>query len=96
MKRAVGIVCLAVSLNAAAADSRYCEMLGSLAKSIAEDHAKGVSYKAELGKLTGAGDGLPANVLQLTMTMAKTIYIDMPKLTPEGAYKLHYVACMAS
>ena len=84
---------------AAAPDPRYCQMMSTLAKKIAEDRDKGVSYKAELGLLKGATeDGTVSMnaIYKAARGMAKLIYIDNPNLTPEGAYKLHYVICMSA
>ncbi|MBU6503646.1 MAG: hypothetical protein KGQ35_12385 [Burkholderiales bacterium] len=73
-------------------------MSASLARSIAEERDKGVSYDAELGKIIGASHDLPSasGIQQLSVSMLKTIYIDMPQITPEGAYKLYYVACISA
>jgi hypothetical protein len=99
MKIALALICAIVSASAfAAPDPHYCEMVGSLAKGITEDRDRGVSYQAELGKLKGATGGLAstADIFTIAKTALKVVYLDMPKLTPVGAYKLHYVACMAS
>ena len=86
------------TLAAAAPDPRLCEMLSSLAKGIAEDRDSGTPYKAEFAKLKAAAKGLPSSmgIMEFSKGAVKTIYVDMPKLTPEGAYKLHYVACMSA
>lgn len=79
-------------------DQNYCHMVASLAKGITEDRDRGVSYKAELGKLKGATEGLPTStgILQISKSALQTVYLDMPKITPDGAYKLHYIACMSA
>ncbi|MDR3480572.1 MAG: hypothetical protein P4L91_07630 [Burkholderiaceae bacterium] len=94
MKRAVGIVCLAVSLNAAAADSHACGLVADLAREIAVDRDHGVSYKAELGRLIVAYDGQSDGVLRLAKNIVHVVYIDMPSLSPQGAYNFGYAACM--
>jgi hypothetical protein len=98
---AAGLLIAMASLAEAAPDPRYCQMMSSLAKKIAEDRDKGVSYKAELGLLKGATEDEDATasmaaIYKAAKGMAKIIYIDNPKLTPEGAYKLHYVICMSA
>jgi hypothetical protein len=92
---------MAANVVAAAPDPRYCQMISTLAKKIAEDRDKGVSYKAELGLLKGATEDEEATasmaaIYKAAKGMAKIIYVDNPKLTPEGAYKLHYVICMSA
>lgn len=99
MKIIISALLVAMSSGAfAGQDPAFCEMVGALAHGIAEDRERGVSYKAELGKITGASDGLPSTrgILAIGKAAVKTVYLDMPKLSPEGAYKLHYVACMAA
>jgi hypothetical protein len=78
-------------------DPAFCQMNASLAQSIAEDRDKGVHIKAELGKLKGATEGLPSrpDLEKMARSQVQTIYVDMPRLTPVGAYKLFYVACMS-
>ncbi|SDC80473.1 hypothetical protein SAMN05428966_102374 [Massilia sp. PDC64] len=88
-----------LNIGHAAPDPRYCQMMSTLAKKIAEDRDKGVSYKAELGLLKGATEDGTASmtaIYKAARGMAKVIYIDNPNLTPEGAYKLHYVICMSA
>jgi len=90
---------LVTSLNVVAApDPKYCELVGSLARGITEDRDRGVAYNAELGKIRGAAEGMPGaeDILTISKAALKTSYLDMPKLTPEGAYKLYYFSCMAS
>ena|ERR1035437_9486518 len=97
MKAIIFSALLAISTQATSApDPRLCEMLSSLAKGIAEDRDNGTPYKTEVAKLKAAAKDLPSSmgIMEFSKSAAKTIYIDMPKLTPEGAYKLHYVACM--
>ena len=81
----------------AAPDQAFCKMVGSLARGITEDRERGVSYNAELGKIIGATQDLPSSdgILAISKSALNTAYLEMPKITPEGAYKLHYVACMA-
>jgi len=83
--------------HAAQPDPRYCEMVSTLAKKIADDRDRGVSYKAELGLLKGATEDEPhlRPLFRMAQAMAKMIYIENPRLTPEGAYKLNYVVCMS-
>lgn len=94
----VGMLVVVAVGAQAAPDKRYCEMVASLAKGITEDRDKGVSYNAQLGKLKGASEGVPsaAGILVVSKAILQTVYLDMPKITPEGAYKLHYVACMTA
>lgn len=97
----VGAVITAAGFAEAAPDPRYCQMMSTLAKKIAEDRDKGVSYKAELGLLKGATEDEEATasmvaIYKAARGMAKIVYIDNPKLTPEGAFKLHYVICMSA
>lgn len=86
-----------IGIAQAAPDQRQCEMIGVLAKSIAENRDKGMVYKAQLGLLKGATEGQPRlrEIHKTALGMAKMIYIDMPRLTPEGAFKLYYVTCMS-
>lgn len=79
-------------------DQAFCEMVGSLARGIAEDRDRGISYNAELGKIKGAAQDLPSlkGIVALSKSALNTVYLEMPKITPEGAYKLHYVACITA
>ena len=88
---------LALTLDAfAASDPAYCEMIGSLARGITEDRDRGVSYNAALGKIKGAAEGVPSakGILQIAKGTLKMVYMDMPNITPEGAFNLNYLACM--
>ena len=86
------------TLVTAAPDPRLCEMFGLLAKGIAEDRDQGTPFNKESAKLKAAAAGLPSTIgiNEFSKGAMQTIYRDMPKLTPEGAYKLHYVACMSA
>lgn len=98
MKAIIAAISLVVPMVAnAAPNQELCSMFGSLAQGITEDRDRGVSYNAELGKIKGATEGLPstAGILKFAKGAIHTVYLDMPKLTPEGAYKLHYVVCMS-
>jgi hypothetical protein len=95
---AVAVLSTMSTIASATPDPRYCQMVSSLAKKIAEDRDKGVTYKAELRVLKSAIDGTPSSgdIYKMAQGMAKIIYVDNPKLTPEGAFKLHYVVCMSA
>jgi hypothetical protein len=99
MKKALLVSLMAACIGGASAgqDPKLCEMVGSLAQGIAEDRDRGVSYNAELGKIKGASQDVHSyqGIMLLSKSALKTVYLDMPKITPEGAYKLHYVACMS-
>jgi len=98
MKRVVvAILAGVINVAAAAPDPQYCNAVASLARKIAEDREKGVSYKAELAMLNASMDDIPSKraLNEMARNMAKVIYVEMPRLTPEGAYKLHYVVCMS-
>jgi hypothetical protein len=92
-------VLLALTKNTLAGQTpEYCEMIGSLARGITQDRDRGVSYNAELGKIKGATQDLPSGdeILVISLATIKTVYLDMPKITPEGAYKLNYLACITA
>lgn len=93
----VGAIIVTNMVHAAEPDPRYCHMVSMLAKTIAEDRDRGVDYKAELRQLNGAAEDIPSRrpMLRMAQAMAKMIYIENPRLTPEGAYKLNYVVCMS-
>jgi hypothetical protein len=83
----------------AAQDPAMCELIGSLASGIAVDRNHGVTYNAELGKVKGALQDMPSgktrnDLLAISKSALKTVYLDMPKITPDGAYKYYYVVCM--
>lgn len=88
---------LVANVAVAAPDPAYCGMVAAMAKSITADRDRGVAYKAELGMLKGATEGETnmANIYAVATNIAKVVYKEMPNLTPEGAYKLHYVVCMS-
>lgn len=98
MKAIIAAASLVIPMVAnAAPNQEFCSMVGSLAKGITEDKDRGVSYNAELGKIKGATEGLQstAGIFKIAKGAIHTVYLDMPMLTPEGAYKLYYVACMS-
>lgn len=98
MKKSLFAVCIAFLANIAVAapDPAYCGMVAAMAKSITVDRDRGVAYKAELGLLKGATEGEKnmANIYKVASNIARVVYKEMPNLTPEGAYNLHYVVCM--
>lgn len=87
-----------VSQAMAAQDPAYCQMLGDLGRGIAMDRDKGVSYKAALKKVTDAARDTPSfnGIMAIAKATIQTVYLDMPKISPDGSYKLNYAACMAS
>lgn len=86
-----------VGTVSAGQDEKYCQIVGLLARGITEDRDRGVSYNAEWRKIKTMAEGEAGEVrlLVLSKSALNTVYLDMPKITPEGAFKLHYVACMA-
>lgn len=99
MKNFVAALLLASSVGSVtAADDSLCSMYGSLARGITEDRDRGIPYDTERSRLKAAAKGLPSNpgLMQISLSALKTSYLDMPKLTPEGAYKLFYAACLAA
>ena len=92
-----GLIMVGNLAHAAQPDPRYSEMVSTLAKTIADDRDCGVSYKAELGLLKGATEDEPhfRPLFGMAQAMAKMIYIENPRLTPEGAYMVNYVVCMS-
>jgi hypothetical protein len=98
MKKSLIAVCIAFLANVAVAapDPAYCGMVAAMAKSITADRDRGVAYKAELGMLKGATEGEKnmASIYKVASNIARVVYKEMPNLTPEGAYNLHYVVCM--
>lgn len=79
-------------------DPAYCGMVATLARGITEERDRGVSYSAALGKIKGASQDLQSSegILIIAKAALKTVYLDMPKLTPEGAYMLHFAACISA
>lgn len=86
------------SLIAAQNPERYCQMLGDLGRGIAMDRERGVSYKAALKKITDAARDTPSfdGIMEIAKVTIQTVYLDMPKITPDGSYKLNYAVCMAA
>lgn len=72
-----------------------CEMVSEIAANIANDRDQGISYNAELGKLKGAAKNTPNSdwLLIIGKSAIKTVYNDLPKITPKDAYKFYYEAC---
>lgn len=89
---------LAPVFAAAAPPQEYCDALGTTAQRFAQDRNNGISYKEQRGRIQRAAVGTadPQSTLKLFDGVARTVYIDMPQLTPEGAYKFVRVACMTA
>lgn len=99
MKIVISALLVAISSGAfAEQDPAFCKMAGALAQGIAQDRERGVPYKVEIRNIDANWDGSQSTkgILALAKSAVKTVYLDMPKLSPEGAYKLYYVACMAA
>jgi len=99
MKIVISVLLFTITGSAfAGQDPAFCKMAGALAQGIVQDRERGVPYKVELGNITAASDGLQSTsgIVALGKAAVKTAYLDMPKLSQEGAYKLYYVACMAA
>jgi hypothetical protein len=94
---ALVIAVCASTAHAAAADPVMCSMVGMLARSIAVDRENGVPYKAEVKRIAQAVKKAPNEraTLQMSRHLAQIVYVDMPRLSPDGAYKLAFVSCDA-
>jgi hypothetical protein len=95
MKWAVAAVLGSVMWVTAAAQSppdfAMCARLGQLARSIAQDRDRGVTYQDKVRGLNEALARVPEEHAK-SLQLAKAIY-DIPSMTPEGAYKLAYAPC---
>ncbi|WP_157463114.1 hypothetical protein [Curvibacter gracilis] len=81
----------------AAKDPAYCKMIADLGRGVATWRDAGVPYDAALKRISSAARDTPsfAGIMQIGQSAVQTAYLDMPKITPDGAYKLYYVACMS-
>ena len=85
----------------AAQDQAMCEMIGQLANGIANDRDRGVSYNKKKKKVKGALQDLPSGktrngLLDISKSALRTVYVDMPKISPDGAFNFYYVVCMGA
>ncbi len=69
-------------------------MLGILAKQLVIDRKKGIPRASNISLARDAFSSRPIALNEI-ISVINLIYIDMPKLSPEGAYKLVTFACIA-
>jgi hypothetical protein len=97
MKYSLACLPLLLSLGVhAAPNPQLCDMVGSLALRIAQDRDAGMPYKTAVQRHTAAAAGMPPAFLMMSKSAINTVYLEQPKITPDGAYGLHFQACMAA
>ncbi len=74
--------------------AEFCSVVGSLAQSVTKDRDRGVSYNDLLAMFEGMTLDTGDSVLIITKFILKTIYFEMPNLTPESASQHFYSMCV--
>jgi hypothetical protein len=92
------IAALGATLALASPPQEFCDAMGAAARRLATDRNNGISYKEQTKRIRAAvaTTSDPASTEKLFDGLARTVYIEMPRLTPEGAYSFARVACMTS
>lgn len=75
-----------------------CRVLGEIAKAMVIDRSNGISYASTLSSAGVALSSLNGRTrregMQEMTSIINLIYIKMPQLSPDGAYKLVALSCV--
>lgn len=82
----------------AAPPEQFCDGIGAIGQRMVYDRDSGISYRAQRERIPVLARGLPdsAAMQRMLREIAKTVYVDMPQLSPEGAYKLFKLMCLSA
>ena len=88
-------VVVSAASSSAATISDTCDGIGLMASKLAEARISGVPYKTQLARnrVTARGTSDAAAMIQLTDALTRLVYVEMPKLSPEGAYNMAHLMC---